>query len=217
MPNDRKTLTAPELKRKITRQRKRRGELEERLQRLGAWLRRAARRLQKKRRRERRQARKIGPFAAVKWGLAQLGVAEKPDGSNWGVPVETWIKFTGYGGPVPWCGCYVAWAVVKVGQAAIPARIRLGYHGYIIADANAGANGLRAVPIAQAKPGDIVAFNFAHIALVREPYDGSGYLETVEGNTSPTTAGSQNNGGTVAAKRRPIGDVAVIARPNYDD
>jgi hypothetical protein len=42
----------------------------------------------------------------------------------------------------------------------------------------------------------------------------NGMVHTVEGNTSSST-GSQNNGGGVYERRRPVSDVAVIARPEY--
>lgn len=151
---------------------------------------------------------------AVAWAMSQQGVAEKPDGSNWGVPVQNWIKRTGYTFPVPWCGCFVHEAVKVRAGANIPTGIRLGYNEYIVQDAEAGRNGLREVPYGAARPGDIVVFTFPHIALVRGN-PSTTILPTVEGNTSPTSTGSQANGGTVAAKSRPRGVVRLIARPDY--
>jgi len=54
----------------------------------------------RKRRKERNEG---GAKAAVKWARAQKGKHESPPGSNWGEPVQTWIRNAGYGGPVPWC------------------------------------------------------------------------------------------------------------------
>lgn len=159
-------------------------------------------------------AKKEGPGAAVRWGLAQQGTAEHPDGSNWGHPVEDWIKSTGYTSPVPWCGCFAKVAVVDHGHAQIPAPIHLGYTGNIISDAENNRNGLRAVPFGSARKGDIVVFNFGHIAVVRGRPNSSS-IPTIEGNTSPLSSGSQANGGTVAAKTRSRSDVSVIARPDY--
>lgn len=165
--------------------------------------------------RQRIQAKRQTPAEkAVAWAMRQQGTAEHPDGSNWGKPVQNWIKFTGYSSPVPWCGCFVARAVVGEGKADIPARIRLGYNGYIVEDAEANRNGLREVPVGAARAGDIVTFDFPHIALVRGPVR-NGMVPTCEGNTSPTSSGSQANGGTVAAKQRPVSSVRVVARPSY--
>lgn len=156
-----------------------------------------------------------GASAAVRWGISKVGVTESPSGSNWGPEIGEWTQYTGYSGPVYWCGCFVCYAVCKIGEAAIPTRVRLGYHLYIVDDARNGQNGLRAVPVVEAKKGDIVAFDFAHIALVREDYNGSGYLKTAEGNTSDGSGGSQNNGGGVYLRERSVSDVLVIARPDY--
>lgn len=154
------------------------------------------------------------PDKAVAWAMRQQGVAEKPDGSNWGVPVQNWIKSTGYSGPVPWCGCFTKVAVVDHGKAKIPTPIRLGYTGYIEEDARNNRNGLREVPFGTARPGDIVVFHFGHIAVVRGKPSATS-LPTIEGNTSPLSSGSQSNGGCVAAKTRARADVSVIARPAY--
>lgn len=159
-----------------------------------------------------------GATAAVKFALSQAGITETPAGSNWGHPVQDWIQRTGYSSNLPhppWCGCYVHECVVEHGGAAIPVGIRLGYGPAIIADARANANGLRAVPFAEAQPGDILVFwNGEHIGLCRGRPSGS-TIPTAEGNTSPGTEGSQYNGGCVAIKSRSIGDVTVVARPNY--
>ena len=156
------------------------------------------------------------PEKAVRWFMSQQGVAEKPDGSNWGVPVQNWIKSTGYSSPVPWCGCATKVAVVDHGKAKIPTPIRLGYTGYIEEDARAKRNGLTAVAFDKGKKGDIVVFGFGHIAVLREDVrPGSSVCLTIEGNTSPLSSGSQNNGGTVAAKTRSRSDVTVITRPKY--
>lgn len=156
-----------------------------------------------------------GGGVAVKWAVSQAGVTEMPAGSNWGVPVQDWIKRTGYTFPVPWCGCYVHEAVVEKGGAAIPVEIRMGYGPAIIADARSGANGFKLVGPADAKPGDVLVFwGGQHIGLLRGKITGQS-VPTAEGNTSPGTEGSQYNGGCVAIKTRSLGDVTVIARPNY--
>lgn len=156
-----------------------------------------------------------GAGAAVAWALKQVGITENPAGSNWGHPVEDWIKYTGYTTPEPWCGCFVCFAVVNIGGAAIPVRSRMGYGPSIIADANTGVNGFHAVPFSQAQAGDhLILWGGEHQALCRGKPSGS-TIPTVEGNTSPSSAGSQFNGGCVAAKTRNASDISVVARPNY--
>lgn len=143
-----------------------------------------------------------------------IGTTEHPDGSNWGGMVEEFIRFTGYTGPVYWCGCFACWCVVKVGGAKIPARIRLGYNGYIVSDAQSHSNGLVAVGFSEARAGDIVTYTFPHIGVV--DHVSGGVLHSVEGNTSAQgSSGSQSNGGQVAARTRSSSEVACIARPDY--
>jgi hypothetical protein len=165
------------------------------------------------RRKLRKRYSRTGGIKALKWAIEQIGTTESPAGSNWGPKIGEWITFTGYSFPVYWCGCFACYAVVKVGGAKIPTRIRIGYTGYITADANAGVNGLTAVPFSQARAGDIVVYSFDHIGLV-ERVDGD-TLFAIEGNTSSGSSGSQSNGGGVFRRVRSRSDVVTIARPDY--
>lgn len=154
-----------------------------------------------------------GGEKVIEWAKSKVGVTESPAGSNWGPEIGEWIRFTGYTGPVYWCGCFCAFAVVKIGGAKIASPIRLGYDGYIVSDALAHDNGLVAVGFSEAKAGDIVTYTFPHIGLVDKTVGDT--LYSVEGNTSSGTSGSQSNGGGVYARTRSRSEVAVIARPNY--
>lgn len=144
---------------------------------------------------------------------------EEPDGSNWGDGCQKLIEFTGYDEPVYWCGCAAAFIVIKIGGAKIPVPIRLGYAGYIVEDALNHNNGLVATSVHSARPGDVGSlWGFEHIVTVRAPVKpGDTMVKTREGNTSPTSAGSQNNGGVVADKERPISDFdrGIVARPPW--
>lgn len=170
-----------------------------------------------RRREYRRKLRKRYSRAGGEKALAEarrhVGVTEQPPGSNWGGMVERFIRFCGYAFPVYWCGCFACWCVIKGGGAKIPTPIRLGYDGYIIADANAGANGLRAVSFDQARAGDIVVYRFNHIGIVDRVAGDT--LFAIEGNTSSGSSGSQSNGGGVFARTRSRADVVCVARPDY--
>lgn len=155
-----------------------------------------------------------GAALAVRWAHDRLGVTELPPGSNWGHPVEDWILWMGYGGPEPWCGCFAGYAVAKIGGAKIPSPIRLGYAPNIGTDARAGVNGLHAVAVADAKPGDVFQYGAVHVGLC-VGLTRNGQVEAIEGNTSPGTEGSQYNGGCVAHKYRPTSFVTCVARPAY--
>jgi hypothetical protein len=160
----------------------------------------------------RKRYSRTGGKEAVAIARKYVGVTEQPAGSNWGPTVSKFILYTGYTFPVYWCGCFVAWCVGNAG-AKIPTLIRLGYTGYITADANANTNGLTAVSFDNARPGDIVVYSFDHIGLV-ERVEGD-TLYAIEGNTSPGESGSQSNGGGVFRRVRRRSDVVTIARPNY--
>jgi len=126
------------------------------------------------------------------------------------------ITFTGYSGPVYWCGCCACWIVVHIGGAKIPNHQRLGYAPYITADALAHANGLRAVPVEKCQAGDLGSlWGGEHVVTVRGPAR-NGMVPTREGNTSAAD-GSQSNGGEVADKERPISDFdhGIVARPDW--
>ncbi|HTU13697.1 MAG TPA: CHAP domain-containing protein [Solirubrobacterales bacterium] len=161
----------------------------------------------------RRRYDRSGGEKALAEARRQVGVTENPPGSNWGGMVERFIRFCGYGFPVYWCGCFACWCVIKGGGAKIPTPIRLGYDGYIVADAKAGANGLTAVSFDRARAGDIVVYGFNHIGVVERVSGDT--LYAIEGNTSSGSSGSQSNGGGVFARTRSRADVICVARPDY--
>ena len=161
------------------------------------------------------EARHTGARAAVRWARTQARkrVHESPPLSNWGHPVQDWILFTGYPGPAKWCGCFVAFAVVKKGGARVPQKIRLGYDQYINDDVRAGKNGFeREVSVNDARPGDIATFP-GHIGLVVGPTR-NGMIHTIEGNTSASD-GSNHNGGEVAEHKHPVSEVTIVGRLHY--
>lgn len=156
-----------------------------------------------------------GAVVAVKWALAQAGKTEVPAGSNDGPFVRGLWQWVGYSSPVPWCGCFVCVAAVREGLADTVSKIRWGYVPSIMADARAGANGLKVVTAAEARAGDLAClFGGTHVAMLRGKVTGSS-VPTVEGNTSPGSEGSQDNGGCVAIKTRSLAEVALFVRPDY--
>lgn len=180
-----------------------------------AHLRRIVRRMEARipKLRDRLEAkRKTGAAKAVAAAVGEIGQREQPVGSNWGGHVTDYITFTGYTSPVYWCGCFACWCVVKNGGADIPARIRMGYGPYIIADAKNGANGFHAVPFSEAQPGDVLVYwGGEHIGLVEQAPVGSS-IQTIEGNTGN---GSTVNGDGVYRRTRYASDVTCVARPDY--
>jgi hypothetical protein len=168
----------------------------------------------------RRRFHRSGGVLALTWAKQQIGITESPADSNWGPQIGEWIKYTGYTwatvhNSVFWCGCFVCYAVVKIAGAKIPTRIRLGFDGYIVSDANARTNGLTVVGFSEARAGDIVTYTYPHIELVDHVSGDS--IVTVGGNTSAqNSGGSDSNGGGVFPRTRSRSEVACIARPEYN-
>jgi hypothetical protein len=178
-----------------------------------------------RRRREQSAARRViarwteklrdssGSARAVRWAKAQVGVSESPPGSNSGPKINDWIRASGGQPGWPWCQ-YFANAVMRQGGAP---NIPSGYTVQVVQWARERRYGLRLVPKSERKPGDLVFFKFPgvssdfcdHVGV----YVGDGV--TVEGNTSPGVSGSQNNGGGVYRRVRPMSQVVAVVRPDY--
>ena len=120
---------------------------------------------------------------------------------------------------VPYCAMFVSWVLNQAGQkapgcpTAACGNIR-----------NAARNTKYHVQNKKnAQPGDIVLFRWDgnvndfsysdHVGFV-EKNCGS-YIQTIEGNTSSGTSGSQSNGGGVYRRTRSWGYVQMIIRPEY--
>lgn len=196
------------------RRRKRAGVLRKRLAKLNASLAKLNATIR------RRRARLDGGDGAdaVRWLLAMAGQTESPPGSNdapflaewrrW-FPTLAWMRGQ------PWCGfaCIAAW--YKGADKRLPDGTV--YTPNIVTWAHAGTH-FKAIAASQAKPGDLVVFDWSpgtgadHVALALGPAV-NGLIPTIEGNTSATNAGSQSNGGGIFKRSRPVGLVAVVARP----
>jgi hypothetical protein len=163
-----------------------------------------------------------GRLRAVQWALAQVGTIEHPPNSNTGPKITQWEKHWGaqYVGQ-PWCGAFVGIACIRGG--AHPTS-RVVYTPYIRDDAAAGRNGMeKLVRLQDVQGGDLALFDFPdsstgiqHVAMVRHKYNGRGTIDTVEGNTSAGASGSQDNGGGVFTRTRPVQYVVAFARPRYE-
>lgn len=164
----------------------------------------------------------------LKVAVKQIGICEKPAGSN-KVKYNTWF----YGYPVSgqkyaWCATFLDWCFEKAGCGklyphnanAADAQDDIVYKcgGSWIMRKN-GSSATRKEYLKKAKPGDIVCFDFGimdayrwHTGIV-EKVSGN-YLICIEGNTSKT--GSQSNGGMVVRQRRLYTSVCSAARPKFD-
>nr|WP_314638639.1 CHAP domain-containing protein [uncultured Olsenella sp.] len=116
---------------------------------------------------------------------------------------------------VPYCAMFVTWVLARAG-VSVP-----GFPSAYCPDIrNAGIRAGIEVPKRDARPGDIVLFDWDgglvdHVGLVESNM--GGHLQTIEGNTSSGSGGSQGNGGVVARRTRSWAVVSTVLRPRYED
>lgn len=143
---------------------------------------------------------------------AELGTHESPAGSNrqkYGV----WAQRNG----VAWCAIFVTWVFARAGYDW---RGRIAGFAYTpTLNAKLQTLGFRRVPPEQARPGDVVFFDFPdsvhriqHVGIVADNDLVHRSLRTYEGNTS---IASDDNGGEVMERHRGYSLTASILRPPY--
>lgn len=154
--------------------------------------------------------------AVIEIARGEIGTHEEPIGSN-RTKYGKWFGLDGYA----WCAIWVSWVLNKVG-------ITRWRHSYTPTGMQAFKDaGLFKPAKSIAKPGWLVYFNFdsdvgpEHVGIVtRDNNDGT--ISTIEGNTSPTDAGSQANGDGVYRKIRSkslvlgYGAVEYVTEPPAD-
>lgn len=167
------------------------------------------------------------PSDVLRVAASQVGVCEKPSGSNC-VKYNTWF----YGKKVSgsdysWCATFIVWCFYKAGllnlvtknasAAYIQDDIVNKRGGSWIMRKNKSEDARRAY-LAKAKPGDIVSFDFgrydawrSHVGILKEV--SGDYLILYEGNTSKKR--SQSNGGMVCEQRRIYTSACSAVRPKW--
>lgn len=163
---------------------------------------------------------------AVRWALDTVGVVENPPFSNSGPRISKWQRMSGYSGPVPWCQVFCntsAWFGMKPNRELKCADIS-GYTVSVVDRARrhapmGGVDGWKTCKLSECKPGDWVYFNFSpggdpveHVGIFLSYDPKAGTVKCVEGNTSRSNSGSQDNGGGVFIRVRPVGVVAACVK-----
>ena len=126
---------------------------------------------------------------------------------------KTGSPYFGYSG-VPYCAMFVSWVLDQAGMTP---------PGGIFAYCPTGLANARRLGRTRsknnAKPGDLVFFDWNkdgvsdHVGIVTA--NRGSYLETIEGNTSAGTRGSQSNGGGVYRRARSLSLVIGVVSPQY--
>ncbi|AYD89659.1 CHAP domain-containing protein [Actinomyces lilanjuaniae] len=115
---------------------------------------------------------------------------------------------------VPYCAMFVSWVLEQV-EMTPPG----GHFAYCPYGIQAGQRAGRSVATGNGQPGDMIFFDWNadgvadHVGLIEKRIRG-GY-QTIEGNTSKGSVGSQSNGGGVYRRARGS-SVCAIVRPAYD-
>lgn len=118
---------------------------------------------------------------------------------------------------IPYCAMFVSYCLNWAGFEA--AGLPGAYVPWILS-ANSDAG--RLVANEDAQPGDLVMFDWRgdgvadHIGIVEENHPDEGWMQTIEGNTSPGSGGSQSNGGGVYRRARNYSSIIGVARPYYE-
>lgn len=155
---------------------------------------------------------KIAP-EIVRLATAEIGV-EEVNGSNCGPRVNeykatTWLPADQ---AWPWCAAFVCWlvrealAATGVKETATFKRPRTAgawdFENWSLKQDS--STWTKKPHDGDIQPGDIVVFTFSHIGIAVSSPDGSGYVDTIEGNTD--AAGSREGGG-VFKKRRKLSQI----------
>lgn len=65
---------------------------------------------------------------ALKIAITQLGQHENPLGSNWGKPVQDYLKAVGIGFPASWCMAFVYWCFEQAAPGKTHFIKQVGYY-----------------------------------------------------------------------------------------
>lgn len=164
-----------------------------------------------------------GPEAALAWARRWIGKTEDPPGSNragWGL--TEWQRALGsWLVGQPWCGIFAGTALKNAG---VRITSRVAAVSLILDDALNGRNGFDRVifrrrtgagSVGAGRPGDLVGLfgESTHVGTIEKRVPG-GY-QTIEGNTSSGSSGSQSNGGGCFRRTRPDSAVVYIVRPKW--
>lgn len=159
--------------------------------------------------------------AATRWQIIntaakEIGYVEKggSDGRSGNI-TKFWADYYPAWQGSAWCGAFVYWVLQQRGVKDVP----LGKTGIFFTPAIVNAARAQGVwrsdstaSLSKIMPGDLVLFDFngsgnaQHVGFA-EKYAGNGNVQTIEGNTSPTNRGSQNNGGGVYRRIRNTGSI----------
>lgn len=142
----------------------------------------------------------------IKTAITQLGVEERPKGSNAGPEVEIYLKSVGLGKGYAWCMAFVYWVV---NQSALKTAIKnpLKKTAGVLAQYQACLSLVTKTP----KPGDVFIMDFG------KGLGHTGFVEKVVGTKVHTIEGNTNDQGSregyaVCRRKREISTIKAFIR-----
>ena len=145
---------------------------------------------------------------------AEVGVSEKPLGSNWGPRVAEYLASVGIYQPAYWCMAFVYW----VFSTALRGDNRLPVTGYTPVVMNWAHRTKRLVGPQDATPGDLVLYYYpargrvAHVGILgwmSRAVLGMRFMWTIEGNSDDQ---GRRNGTKVVRRRRRVTENTFFVR-----
>lgn len=147
---------------------------------------------------------------------AEVGTVEKPTNKT------KYGKWYGMDGQ-PWCAMFVSWCFNQAGLTKLIKQSPKGFAGVEAFEAWARTKKLVIPGNSMVRSGDIVLFDFTksgksqHVGIALGGQDPHTHLvPTIEGNTSPSSKGSQANGEGVYEKYRALSTIRCVVRPKYE-
>lgn len=133
---------------------------------------------------------------ALNIAITQLGKHEDPLGSNWGHPVQDYLRSVNIGFPASWCMAFIYWCF----EQAAPGKNPLVRTGGVLNAWNTADKVHRVT--GEPQPGDIFIMSFGgglgHTGIV-EKVDAN-FVYTIDGNTNDS---GSREGIEICRKQRP--------------
>jgi len=143
----------------------------------------------------------------VEVALSQLGVEEKPKGTNWGPQVSEYLKSVGITFPASWCMAFVYWVHEKAAKETGVSNM-MAKTGGVLNQFNKRKENFA---ITNPEPGDVFIMDYGkglgHTGIV-ESVEGE-FVHTIEGNTNDE---GSREGYEVCKRKRPIAKMKGFLR-----
>lgn len=151
-----------------------------------------------------------GPTAAKALQIAASQIGYRERGNN----RTKYHPDMGLGYGQPWCACFTSWVLWKAGFSKAELKSMLGSNLFLVYGIMNHIK-KRGMWKSSPRPGDLAIFTYSHIEIVEKVLS-NGKIQTIGGNTTSGSRGSQNNGDGVWRKVRDRKSIRGFVRIPYD-